>query len=53
MKMKARIRSEQKREAQAYVRDKYKIKATQDEADAICLGECAVSNQENSDFDWA
>lgn len=52
IKIKARKRPEQKREAQQYVTEKYNIKATQDESDAICLGEYAAS-KENSEFNWA
>lgn len=36
--IKGKTRPEQKKNAQQYVIDKYKIKPTQDEADSICIG---------------
>jgi hypothetical protein len=36
--IKGRNRTEQKRNAQAYIVDNYSIKPTQDECDAICIG---------------
>ena len=36
--IKGKTRPEQKRNAQAWVLDKYGIKATQDEVDALCIG---------------
>ena len=36
--IKGKNRVEQKRNAKAFVNEKYNIKATQDEADAICIG---------------
>lgn len=44
-----KIRNEQKKNAQAFVINKYKIKPTQDEADAICIGYHAL----NRGFDWS
>ena len=37
-KIKAKNRADQKRAAQLYVQNKYDVHATQDEADAICIG---------------
>lgn len=36
--IKGRDRATQKRNAQAYVEEKYKLKVSQDESDAICIG---------------
>ena len=51
-KIKGRGRAEQKKNAQLYVEKEFGIKATQDEADAICIGKSYVLNLENS-FDWS
>lgn len=42
--VKGRVRSEYKPAAQAHVLEKYGIQATEDEADAICIGEYGVKN---------
>lgn len=48
-----RERAEQKREAQKYVLNVYNIKCSQDEADAICIGDCAVKRESLNGFiDW-
>ena len=52
LSIKGRTRPEQKRAAQAYVVNKYSQKPTQDECDAICIGEYALS-QAVSAFDWS
>ena len=52
LSIKGRTRPEQKRAAQAYVVNKYNQKPTQDECDAICIGEYALS-QAVSAFDWS
>lgn len=41
-KITAKSRNDQKRAAQLYVKNKYDIDATQDEADAICIGSYTV-----------
>lgn len=38
LNIKGRDRATQKRNAQAYVEEKYKLKVSQDESDAICIG---------------
>ena len=48
--VKGRVRSEYKPAAQAHVLEKYKIQATEDEADAICIGEHGVKN---FSLDWS
>lgn len=53
-KIGGRHRDEQKKKAQDFVTTNYKIKPTQDEADAICLGHYALKIQKNNDgFDWS
>ena len=47
--IKGRTRSDQKKNAKTHVYDKFKIKATEDQSDAICIGEYA-SLQEA--FNW-
>lgn len=42
LNIKGRNRPEQKRNAAQYVFDTYGIKPTQDEADAICIGDCYI-----------
>lgn len=44
--VKGKARAEQKRNAQKFVADKYNIKATQDECDAICIGQHALSEKD-------
>ena len=48
--VKGRVRSEYKPAAQAHVLEKYRIQATEDEADAICIGEHGVKN---FSLDWS
>jgi hypothetical protein len=38
LNIKGRDRATQKKNAQAYVADVYKLKVSQDESDAICIG---------------
>ena len=38
LNIKGRDRAAQKRNAQAYVEEVYKLKVSQDESDAICIG---------------
>lgn len=45
-----KARPEQKRNAQAHVLQKYNIKVTQDEADAVCIGEHMARQSIN---DWS
>lgn len=51
LNIKGRARSEQKKNAQAFAQTTYKIKSTQDESDAICIGTHCINNQELS-FNW-
>lgn len=55
--IKGRARAEQKRNAQQHVIDTYGIKATQDESDAICIGEYYIKKhlnfKEKSGFNWS
>lgn len=44
-------RQEQKKNAQIYISNKYNVKPTQDEADAVCIGEYAASLNSNPN-DW-
>ena len=48
--IKGRVRSEYKPAAQTHVLEKYGIQATEDEADAICIGEYGVKN---FSLDWS
>lgn len=48
--IKGKNRTEQKKQAQQYVLENYNIKATQDEADAICIGTYGVNSV---GFDWS
>ena len=48
--VKGQVRSEYKPAAQAHVLEKYGIQATEDEADAICIGEHGVKN---FSLDWS
>lgn len=49
--IKGRNRTDLKRAAQKYVKDKYDISVTQDEADAICLGHYAIESVlKNNEF---
>lgn len=56
--IKGRTRPEQKRNAQAYVLDKYGVKAVQDVCDAICIGTHILEHHKgniasNDGFDWS
>lgn len=57
LNIKGRTRTEQKRAAQAYVLDQFKVKCTQDEADAICIGASILDIDEpvieKQPFDWS
>lgn len=46
--IKGRTRPEQKRNAQQHVIDKYGVKPTQDECDAICIGEHYIANEKGA-----
>lgn len=48
--VKGRVRSEYKPAAQKHVLEKYGIQATEDEADAICIGEHGTKNRT---LDWS
>lgn len=48
--LRGRQRPERKRAAQAHVLENFGIKATQDEADAICIGEYAMMQQNPNDW---
>ena len=50
-KIKKSTREPEKKQAQNYVLERYGIKVTQDEADAVCLGLCHCSSAQ--DFDWS
>lgn len=52
LKIKGTKSAEQKRAAQAYVLNKYSIKAIQDTCDAICIGDYMISKQDDG-FDWS
>ena len=45
--IKGRTRAEQKKNAQLFVEENYKIKVIQDIADSICLGQCALNREIN------
>jgi hypothetical protein len=52
--IKGKNRQEQKKNAQLWVISTYNEKPTQDECDAICIGEHIIRhNSENAGFDWA
>jgi hypothetical protein len=53
LKIKGKNRSEQKRAAQDYIQEEYKITCTQDEADAICIGTHMLKNSEFFHSAWA
>ena len=46
-------RAEQKKNAQAFVKKTYGIDATEDEADAICIGTHILKKKVSNDFDWS
>lgn len=48
--VKGRVRSDYKPAAQKHVLEKYGIQATEDEADAICIGEHGTKNLS---YDWS
>ena len=50
--IKGKDRATQKRNAQQWVEKTYGIKPTQDECDAICIGEHHLKTRQNS-FDWS
>lgn len=50
--IKSRKRENQKKEAQQLVNEKFNIDATEDEADAICIGLSVIQEEEDS-FNWA
>lgn len=50
--IKGKNRPEQKRNAQQWVLTNYNLKPTQDECDAICIGQHYI-NSKNSFFDWS
>lgn len=47
--IKGRTRADQKKNAKQHVLEKYKIKASEDQADSICIGEYAIIQQS---FNW-
>lgn len=49
----AQKRESQKQEAQAWVKENYNVKVTQDEADAICIGVWASLTQPEKGHDWS
>ena len=52
--IKGKLRPEQKKNAQFYIENKYKIKPTEDEADAACIGTYYILNQnQENNFDWS
>ena len=51
LKIKGKNRSEQKKNAQNYVQERYNVKCTQDEADAICIGTHMIIAE--SGISWA
>ena len=53
-KIAGRRRDEQKKNAQEFIQNTYAKKVTQDEADAICIGHCALQlNKAQAGFDWS
>ena len=54
LNIKGKNRPEQKRNAQKYVNEKFNIKATQDECDAICIGVHTLTGRKPApDHDWS
>ena len=51
LKIKGKNRTEQKKAAQNYIQERYNIKCTQDEADAICIGTHMIIAE--SGISWA
>lgn len=52
LNIKGKDRPAQKRNAQLWVQNNYNLKPTQDECDAICIGEYYLRNKEQV-FDWS
>lgn len=48
LNIKGRDRAAQKRNAQAYVEDVYKLKVSQDESDAICIGSHYIKQRKSA-----
>ena len=54
LNIKGKTRPEQKKNAQKYVNEKFNIKATQDECDAICIGVHTLTGRQPApDHDWS
>jgi len=53
--IKGKERTDQKKDAQRFVKETYGVKATQDECDAICIGTYIVNNniKIEEDHDWS
>ena len=53
--IKGKTRTDQKKDAQRFVKETYGVKATQDECDAICIGTYIVNNniKIEEDHDWS
>lgn len=53
--IKGKTRTDQKKDAQRFVKEKYNIKCTQDECDAICIGTYIIQNGIiiEEDHDWS
>lgn len=54
LNIKGRTRTEQKKNAQAYVLEHFNKKVSQDESDAICIGASIVldNKKKKADFNW-
>ena len=54
LNIKGRTRTEQKKNAQAYVLEHFNKKVSQDESDAICIGASIVldNRKKKADFNW-
>ncbi len=50
--IKGKARADQKRAAQQYVQETFNIKATQDECDAICIGNYFASTEKKQIISW-
>lgn len=53
LNIKGKTRPEQKKAAQNYIFEKYNLKPTQDEADAICIGLHFLNIINTQDYDWS
>ena len=53
--IKGRYRVDQKKDAQRFIQERYGIKCTQDECDAICIGTYVVESniRIEEDHDWS